>query len=266
MKIAVRGGHNFLATGSVALLNEVVEDRKIKDSTIKYLRQLGYEVLDVTPPDMDEDSDLAYGVNKANEWGADLFVSIHLNKAYVYFVGKLGSETLIYSKSDNINLDEEVAKRIQDYLDKLGLTGPKNKSRGVKERTDLYELKATRMASVIVEVCFLEATEDVALYNRLGPDRIGKAIAYAIANKPIVEVQNAPEVKEELDMDKAVLYYGDADVFSAILVGQKNKCGVFKKADFEAKGYTAKEIIQIGGKPEDTNRFVTAINASELLK
>ena len=50
MKIAVRGGHVPLVTGASALINELTEDRKVKDSLIKYLRQLGCDVLDVTPP------------------------------------------------------------------------------------------------------------------------------------------------------------------------------------------------------------------------
>ena len=39
------------------------------------------------------------------------------------------------------------------------------------------------MKSMIVEVCFVEATKDVELYNTLGPDKIGKTIAEAVANK-----------------------------------------------------------------------------------
>ena len=39
------------------------------------------------------------------------------------------------------------------------------------------------MKSMIVETCFVEATEDVALYKKLGPDAIGKTIAEAISNK-----------------------------------------------------------------------------------
>ena len=38
------------------------------------------------------------------------------------------------------------------------------------------------MKSMIVEVCFVEATEDVALYKKLGYDKIGKTIAEAIVN------------------------------------------------------------------------------------
>ncbi|MDC4242766.1 N-acetylmuramoyl-L-alanine amidase, partial [Clostridium tertium] len=63
MKIAVRGGHNFQAPGASALIDETTEDRKVKDSVIKYLNQLGHTVLDVTPVNMDTNSDLVYGVS-----------------------------------------------------------------------------------------------------------------------------------------------------------------------------------------------------------
>lgn len=181
MKIAVRGGHNFLAKGASALIDETTEDRKVKDSVIKYLQQLGHTILDVTPANIDTDSDLIYGVNKANNWGADLFISIHFNKAYNSYSGAIGTETWVYSKNDNYN-DEEYSQRIVDAIGGLGF-----KNRGVKTSTELYELRATKMPSVIVEVCFVEATEDVALYKKLGADAIGKSIAEAISNKKINE-------------------------------------------------------------------------------
>ena len=174
MKIAVRGGHNPGATGAKALIDELTEDRKVKDSLIKYLKSLGHSVLDVTPTtNMSSSNDLAYGVNKANNWGADLFVSIHFNKAYDSYNGALGSEVCVYK--ENVT-----AKRVVDKLGKLGF-----KNRGQKIRTNLYELKHTNMSSMIVEVCFVEATKDVELYKKLGYDAIGKAIAEAIANKTI---------------------------------------------------------------------------------
>ena len=45
------------------------------------------------------------------------------------------------------------------------------------------ELKHTSMKSMIVEVCFVEATEDVALYKKVGYDYIGKTIAEALVNR-----------------------------------------------------------------------------------
>ena len=192
MKICVRGGHTELCTGASALINELTEDRKVKDSVIKYLRQLGHTVLDVTPPVNYTNSssvDLAYGVNKANNWGADLFISIHFNKCYDSYNGALGSESCVYSEN-------EYGKRIVNALSSLGF-----KNRGQKVRTGLYELSHTNMTSVIVETCFVEATEDVALYKKLGPDAIGKTIAEAIVNQKIVSnttVENKEEVNRSM--------------------------------------------------------------------
>ena len=186
MKISVRGGHCPKVAGASALIDELTEDRKVKDSVIKYLKQLNHEVLDVTPPDSTStsSSDLIYGVNKANNFGADLFISIHFNKCYDSYNGALGSESCVYSEN-------EYGKRIVNALSSLGF-----KNRGQKVRTGLYELSHTNMTSVIVETCFVEATEDVALYKKLGPDAIGKAIAEAIANQ---KIGPAVEKKEEVN-------------------------------------------------------------------
>lgn len=190
MKICVRGGHTELCTGASALINELAEDRKVKDSVCKYLKQLGYTVLDVTPPvnyTSSSSVDLVYGVNKANNFGADLFVSIHFNKCYNSYNGALGTETCVYSEN-------EYGKRIVNALSGLGF-----KNRGQKVRTGLYELSHTNMTSVIVETCFVEATEDVALYKKLGPDVIGKTIAEAIANQKIgPTVENKEEVNRSM--------------------------------------------------------------------
>lgn len=190
MKIAVRGGHCPKVTGASALLNELTEDRKVKDAVIKYLKQLGHEVLDVTPPDSTSTSsaDLVYGVNKANEWGADLFVSIHFNKAYNSYNGAIGSEVCVYST-------HEIAQRVVNALAGLGF-----KNRGQKIRKELYELRNTSMKAMIVETCFVEATEDVELYRKIGADAIGKAIAEAIVNKKLEnKVINNNQVKEEMN-------------------------------------------------------------------
>ena len=175
MRIAIRGGHCPKVTGASALINELTEDRKVKDAVIKYLKQLDHEILDVTPPDstFTSSEDLSYGVNKANNWRADLFISIHFNKAYDNYNGALGSEVCVYSTYD-------IAQRVVDTLASLGF-----KNRGQKVRTGLYELKYTNMKSMIVETCFVEATEDVELYKKLGVDVIGKAIAEAISNSNI---------------------------------------------------------------------------------
>ena len=175
MKIAVRGGHCPKVPGASKFIDELTEDRKVKDSVIKYLRKLGHDVLDVTPPDNTSSSsvDLSNGVNRANLFGADLFVSIHFNKAYDVYNGFLGSEVCVYTPFD-------IAQRVVNELAGLGF-----KNRGQKVRTGLYELKHTNMKAMIIEVCFVESVADVGLYKKLGHDLIGKTIAQAIANKNI---------------------------------------------------------------------------------
>lgn len=173
MKIAVRGGHCPNVPGSRGIIDELKEDRLVKNAVIKYLNQMGVSVLDVTPPDSTSSSsaDLSYGVNKANNWGADLFVSIHFNNAYSTYNGALGTEVCVYSEYD-------IAGRVVNKMASLGF-----RNRGQKVRTGLYELKHTSMKSMIVEVCFVEATEDVALYKKVGYDYIGKTIAESLVNR-----------------------------------------------------------------------------------
>ena len=173
MKIAVRGGHCPNVPGSRGIIDELKEDRLVKNAVIKYLNQMGVSVLDVTPPNSTSSSsaDLSYGVNKANNWGADLFVSIHFNNAYSTYNGALGTEVCVYSEYD-------IAGRVVNKMASLGF-----RNRGQKVRTGLYELKHTSMKSMIVEVCFVEATEDVALYKKVGYDYIGKTIAEALVNR-----------------------------------------------------------------------------------
>lgn len=181
MKIAIRGGHNYNSTGAKAILDEVTEDRKVKDAVIKYLTQEGHEVLDCTSTSNEktQNDDLAYGVDKANNWKADVFISIHFNNAYDKYDGELGSETLIYGTGGQA---EKYAQRIVDKLVSVGF-----KNRGVKVEPKLYELRKTDMPAVITEVCFVEASKDVELYRKLGPDAIGKLIAEGILGKTIVK-------------------------------------------------------------------------------
>ena len=195
MKIAVRGGHTELCTGASALIDELTEDRKVKDAVIKYLKILGQDVLDVTPPvnyTSSASKDLAYGVNKANDYGANFFVSIHFNKAYDSYNGSLGSEVCVYTPFDTANR----------VVEKLGCLGFGN--RGQKIRKNLYELRNTNMLAMIVEVCFVEATEDVALYKKLGADAIGKAIAEAIVNK---KIENFKEDNNESEVNYSMYLF-----------------------------------------------------------
>jgi N-acetylmuramoyl-L-alanine amidase len=227
MKISVRGGHNFQAKGAVGIIDETTEDRKVKDTVIKYLQALGHSVLDVTPGDCDVNTDLAYGVNKATEWGAELFISIHFNNAYSSYAGAIGTETWIYATGGNA---EPIARRIVNKVaTETGLI-----NRGVKTSTGLYELRKTKCPAIIVEVCFVEATTDVGIYQSKGFDFIGKCIAEAISDQSVQSTQSVQETTQTTNQSTAqsgqygvvtadVLNVRDGRSTSANIIGQLTK-------------------------------------------
>lgn len=195
MKIAVRAGHNLRAKGAIGIIDETIENRKVCSYLIKYLNLTSHKVIDVTQEDVDSNRDLILGVQKAEENKADLFVSIHFDKAYNKYDGALGTGTWIYKRGGNA---EVYARRIVDNLSR----GTGFKNRGVRENSKLYELRKTSMPAVLVEVCFCEATYDVKIYKEKGPEIIGKLIAEAINGEKIIDdykdlVNTKPLKKEE---------------------------------------------------------------------
>lgn len=188
-KIAVRGGHNFEATGAKALIDETSEDRKVKDSLIEALKESGFDVIDVTPGNCDVMTDLEYGVNKAEEFGADLFISVHFDKAYDSYEGALGHACWIYKEGGEA---ETIANKIVNSV--VTATGFKN--RGIRVNPKLYELRKTSMPAIIIEVCFCEATKDIKIYKEKGPEFIGKVMAQGISGEKInISIASEDSVK-----------------------------------------------------------------------
>ena len=176
----LRGGHNLQSPGAHALLDETTEDRAICASAIETLKLAGDHVVDGTPGNCDVNADLAYGTDTANSNNVDLFVPIHLNKAYDTYVGAIGSEVWINPKNPE---SVAVGTRIVNALQSLGF-----KNRGLKDGLNgqhLHDIRESNMTAVLIEVCFVEATEDVALYKKLGAKLIGHTIAEAIKGYPI---------------------------------------------------------------------------------
>ena len=173
MIINVHGGHSLKCRGASGLLDEVSEDRAVKNKVIELLRNEGHTVYDCTDDNgKDQNSNLKAIVSKCNDHKVNLDVSIHLNAG-----GGTGTEVYVYSdKSKAKDEAERIAKNISNTL------GIRN--RGVKTSTKLYVLRKTNSPALLVECCFVDNATDRAHWNA---DKCAKAIVEGILNKSVNE-------------------------------------------------------------------------------
>lgn len=105
----------------------------------------------------DREISLKHRSEMANEFGFDLFISIHCNATENE--GVEGIETWYYKGSVQ---GFKLATIIQDQLIS-GLKQPKN--RGTKETETLYVLKNTKLTSILIECGFLSNSTERHLLN-----------------------------------------------------------------------------------------------------
>jgi len=180
MKINVHGGHSLKCRGAKSYLDEVNEDRKIKNEVIRLLKLEGHTVYDCTDDiGKTQSTNLSNIVKKSNAHKVDLDVSIHLNACdKEKGDGKVkGTETCIYNSSSKA---KQYATRVQSKMKALGFT-----NRGLKIRNNLYVLKHSNSPAMLIEVCFVDDYDDYILYQNTGYKMIAKAIAEGILNKSI---------------------------------------------------------------------------------
>ena len=185
MRICVNGGHTPASPGAGMYLDEVTEDRRVKDALIGVLRNRCHEVIDCTADDwMEYPQELNTQVARANASGAELGISIHFNAG-----GGTGCEVLYHPDSaggDGQDYAVAVSARMA-YA--LGL-----RNRGAKQRNNLWWLNGTNMTAILVEVCFVDNEGDEAAYRSLGPDGVANAIADAIVGGTSPALAPTPSV------------------------------------------------------------------------
>lgn len=127
----VHGGHSLICRGASGLLDEVTEDRKVKDKVIVLLRAAGHAVFDCTDDaGRTQGQNLGAIVRKCNAHKVDLDVSIHLNAG-----GGTGVEVENYD-SNTAAISDRICANISSAL------GIRN--RGTKYMKDLYVLRNTK--------------------------------------------------------------------------------------------------------------------------
>lgn len=178
MKFNVHGGHNSHVTGASKYLNELNEDRKVKNEVIRLLKAQGHTVYDCTDDSgTTQNANLSNIVKKCNAHSVDLDISIHLNAG-----GGTGVEAYIYPNS---SAKDEASRICSKVSGALGI-----KNRGVKDGSNLYVVRNTNAPAVLVECCFVDSTTD---RDHWDANKCAKAIVEGILNKTVSSGSTAPK-------------------------------------------------------------------------
>ena len=165
----VHGGHSLSCRGAAKYLDEVNEDRIVKNKVIQYLRAAGHTVYDCTDDyGTTVNGNLAAIVAKCNAHNVDLDISIHLNAG-----GGTGCEVWNYDSRTKA-ISDRICSNISSAL---GIA-----NRGTKYEPQLYVLRNSNALALLVECCFVDNMTDKNAWNA---DKCAKAIAEGILGKII---------------------------------------------------------------------------------
>ena len=222
MIINVHGGHSLKCRGATGLLDEVNEDRKVKNKVIELLRAKGHIVYDCTDDVGKTPNEVLKNiVKKCNAHTVNLDVSIHLN-------ANRGTGTEVYVISNDSAAKSHADRIATNIADKLGI-----RNRGVKVK-NLYVLRRTKAPSLLVECCFVDNQNDK---NHWNVDKCATAIVEGIIGVRAEETHAVQSSKGGSEIVKAGQlrsnYYADYNITVDGYFGkntQRNVNRCFQKA------------------------------------
>ena len=168
----IHGGHSLVCRGAAALLDEVNEDRKVKNRVIELLRAAGHTVHDCTDDSgTTQNQNLSAIVQKCNAHNVNLDVSIHLNSGRNDLVGNGSTGGVeVWGYDDNTRTTGE--KICAEIASALGYT-----NRGFKTTHNLYVLNNTHSQAILIECAFVDDKDDA---DKWDANRCAEAIVKAL--------------------------------------------------------------------------------------
>ena len=255
--ISVHAGHNpagKTACGAVGLLDESRENRLIVAEVINILSSCGWIVYNDTCDNGSSQNDVLNKiVAKTNAHSVGFSISFHLNSGRNDYPGdgRIGGfEVWVNAMNKG---KPGLAERIRTNMRGLGFT-----DRGTKISKNLKVLNKTNAPALLLEICFVDDRDDYDLYQSVGYKAIGKAIAYAIMNKPMQEVDMNKvigRVADQAAADGNWYYYENGQIVNKTTVAPNENGWWFVrdgKVDFTYTGIAQNE--REGGKESPFSR------------
>jgi N-acetylmuramoyl-L-alanine amidase len=145
MKVTIDCGHGGDDSGAQGKFNGYFESHAVLDIGLRLRALLEKHVEVQMIREDDTFVSLPERCRMANEWGADIFVSIHLNSATS---DASGFEVFTSGSTKSKDLANKVGWRHAQAF-------PDQTNRGVKTNSSLYVLRNTSMPAILTEGCFL---------------------------------------------------------------------------------------------------------------
>lgn len=139
-------------------------------------------------------------VDIANKWGADYFVSFHMNSFVDNSVS--GTEIVIFEKG---NKSEELARFLKDEL----VANLKSKDRGIKEASYTV-LRETEMTAVMIKADFISNEEVEKNFNSIKYGYMVASGCLAMVNKVLIDTPiKKPKTPKREGWRICIGYYKD---------------------------------------------------------
>lgn len=187
MILNIHAGHSLICRGASVILDEVDEDRKVKNAVINYLRQQGHTVYDCTDDNGRTQRDnLSAIVRNCNTHAVDYDISIHLNSGRNDYAGdgSIGGVEVYGFDNGVADISNRICNEISSAL---GIT-----NRGFKINKGLYVLSSTIAPALLIECCFVDDKDDAVRWDA---DKCAKAIVKGITGTTVNHPVNATEAK-----------------------------------------------------------------------
>lgn len=149
--------------------------------------------------------------DQANAWGADVYISVHVNAG-----GGEGFESFVYPGVDaaTISLQNMLHDEIMLAMRQFGQIQDRSKKRG-----NYHVLRETNMPAVLTENLFIDSTDSRYLKNEAFLKAIGEAHARAVAKylglpkKPVAAAASSSGQALQKMIDKGIIQgYSDGTI------------------------------------------------------
>ena len=252
----VHGGHSLKCRGASGILDEVNEDRAVKNKLIELLRANGYTVYDCTDDySTTQKANLRNIVSNCNAHDVDLDISIHLNSGRndSNGDGKTGGVE-VFGYDDRIyGVAYKIAENISNTLGICFHGAP------VKYRKDLCVLRETRAKAILIECCFVDDKDDA---NHWNATKCAMSIASALGCKTNI---NTTPVKQNTNVSRET-YFQVFNSSSCSIVDCLKSIGVDSSFAYRKRIATKNGVANYRGSAPQNDKLVSLGKKGKLIK